>query len=210
MTDYLKWIAALSLFCGVSAAQVRLDAKPDRISIAIDGKPYSTFFIGPETTRPYLHPLRSASGKIVSRRYPMEEVVGEARDHPHHRGLWLGHGDVNGFDFWLDERTPTSPPRGRIVLAGAPSLNNGRKTGSLRATFHWLDPQGKPLLRESRVMLFHADPVLRIIDVDLTLTALEKATFGDTKEGTFAIRVTTALEEPCAPEAKGLPTNKAP
>src|SRR2546430_8598162 len=25
---------------------------------------------------------------------------GERVDHPHHVGLWLNHGDVNGLDFW--------------------------------------------------------------------------------------------------------------
>ena len=44
------------------------------ISVDIKGKPFTQFFIGPETNKPYLHPLRSASGKIVTRGYPMEEI----------------------------------------------------------------------------------------------------------------------------------------
>ena len=68
------------------------------ILITIDSKPYTTLSYGPETMKPYLHPLRSASGRIVTRRYPMETVAGETHDHPHHRGLWFSHGDLNGYD----------------------------------------------------------------------------------------------------------------
>ena len=47
-------------------------------------------------------------------------------------------------------------------------------------------------------MTFHAHPELRIIDFDFDLTAIEKAVFRDTKEGTFAMRMATVLEEPPA------------
>lgn len=86
------------------AAQVRIAQHGiEYISVEIKGKAFSQFFIGPETNKPYLHPLRSASGKIVTRGYPMEDIPGESHDHPHHRGVWFAHGDVNGFDFWGNE-----------------------------------------------------------------------------------------------------------
>src|SRR5262245_15768092 len=74
----------------------------DKQSVKIDigGKPFTEFFVVPENGKPYLHPLRSASGKVITRRYPMESVEGEKHDHPHHTGLWFAHGDVNGLDFW--------------------------------------------------------------------------------------------------------------
>ena len=49
---------------------------------------------------PYFYPIYSPSGKIVTRHYPMKkDVAGESQDHPHHRGLWFAHGDVNGDGF---------------------------------------------------------------------------------------------------------------
>jgi hypothetical protein len=45
-------------------------------------------------------------------------------------------------------------------------------------------------------MTFYGQPKTRTIDFDITLTAREKAVFGDSKEGTFALRVASALEEP--------------
>ena len=44
-------------------------------------------------------------------------------------------------------------------------------------------------------MTFYSDPQLRTIDFDITLSPEEKVTFGDTKEGMFAIRLAAPLEE---------------
>lgn len=45
-------------------------------------------------------------------------------------------------------------------------------------------------------MTFYSEPARRVIDFDITLTPVTKITFGDTKEGTFAIRLAPSLEEP--------------
>lgn len=187
------------------AAQVKITSHPDRISIEIDGKPFTELFIGAETHKPYLHPLRAASGQIVTRAYPMDTVEGESKDHPHHRGLWFTHGDVNGYDFWGNEPSQASPKKGRVVIRKVGEIESGKKSGSLAATFDWVDPQGKAILTESRSIVFYSNPTLRIMDFDITLKALEKVTFGDTKEGTFAIRLAAGLEEQ---EKKSLPVPK--
>src|SRR5262252_4606487 len=139
-------------------AQVKITQHTDRISIDIDGKPFTEMFVGAETTKPYMHPLRAASGKIVTRAFPMDMVEGETRDHPHQRGLWFSHGDVNGFDFWGNEPTQhvDDGKRGKISLKKVGELKSGKKSGSLAATFDWLDPQGKPLLSESRTITFYS------------------------------------------------------
>lgn len=193
-------LAALPL-----CADVKVTQGTDRIMVDIDGKPYTAFFVGSDGTKPYLHPLRSASGKVVTRAYPMEVVEGESKDHPHHRGLWFTHGDVNGFDFWVNEPSQKSPKSGRVVLKKVGDLKGGKKSGTINATFDWQDPQGKALLTESRTMVITADEKLRIVDVDITLKANEKVVFGDTKEGTFAIRLAAGLEEPVK---KSLPAPK--
>ncbi len=187
----------LSLFAVLPlAAQVELTKGPAQIDIAVDGKPFSTLFFGPETHKPYMHPLRSASGKIVTRGYPMEDIAGEPKDHPHHRGLWFTHGEVNSFDFWAPE-AGKGEKKGRVVLDKIVSVQSGAKSGSMTLVFRWQAPDGKILLTETRAITIHSDPKLRIVDVDMDLKAgAEKVVFGDTKEGTFAIRLTPALNEP--------------
>ncbi|HTM49014.1 MAG TPA: PmoA family protein [Bryobacteraceae bacterium] len=188
-------------------AQVKITQRTDRISVEIDGKPFTELFIGADTSKPYLHPLRAASGKIVTRAYPMDTVEGESKDHPHHRGLWFTHGDVNGYDFWGNEASQkgAGAGKGKVVLKKVGELKSGKKSGSLAATFDWVDPQGKPILTESRTIVFYSHPTMRIMDFDINLKALEKVKFGDTKEGTFAIRLAAGLEEPVK---KSLPTPK--
>jgi hypothetical protein len=178
------------------SAQVDIQRSEGRISVTIAGQPFTTLFCGADSAKPYLDPLRSASGKIVTRRYPMETVPGESHDHPHHRGLWFSHGNVNGFDFWSNEPSQHGGKNARIVLKRIGKISGGKESGVIDASFDWVDPQGKALLAESRSMTFYAEPGRRVIDFDITLTPVEKVTFGDTKEGTFAIRLAPQLEEP--------------
>jgi methane monooxygenase PmoA-like len=176
-------------------AQVKIGRGDGLITVTIDNQPFTSLYCGPLTMKPYLHPLRSASGKIVTRLYPMENVPGETHDHPHHRGLWFSHGDVNGYDFWGNEPSEHNAKAGKIVLRNIGKLASGNDSGSLEASFDWVDPQGKALLRESRSIKFYAGPVNRVLDFSIELDPVEKVTFGDTKEGTFAIRLAPGLEE---------------
>jgi hypothetical protein len=200
----MKRVLWAILLAAPLAAQVRIAQHGiEYISVEIKGKPFTQFFCGPETNKPYLHPLRSASGKIVTRGYPMEEIPGEAHDHPHHRGLWFAHGDVNGFDFWGNETR--GGKFGRIVLVKINNLSGGKDSGLIDATFEWRDPAGDIFLTEARQMTFYGQAKNRVIDFDITLTARGKVVFGDTKEGTFALRVASALEEP----RSGTPAQRA-
>jgi hypothetical protein len=88
----------------------------EKIDIDLDGKPFTTFHSGADVGRPYLAPLRSPSGKIITRRFPMENVAGESRDHLHHRGLWFSYDDVNGVKFWENDPSYTDHAVGRIVI----------------------------------------------------------------------------------------------
>ena len=99
MKKVLLFIAMTIALTLPLCAQVKIAQQgKDKISVEIDGKPFTDFYIGPDTAKPYLYPLRTADGKIVTRGYPMvTDIPGEAHDHPHHRGLWFTHGDVNGY-----------------------------------------------------------------------------------------------------------------
>jgi len=203
---FAKYMLAIVLSLGVSAfGQVRIGRAPDRLTVEVQGKPFTDLYItGAETTKPYFHPLRSASGIIVTRRYPMEIVEGESHDNPHQRGLWFGHGNVNGFDFWDNEASDQRPNLGRIILDRVIGLASDEKQGSIKVSFQWVASNGKPLIEDTREITFYSDPVLRIMDFKITLRAIEKVTFGDTKEGTFAMHVAPFLEE-ASPNAGPLP-----
>jgi hypothetical protein len=183
-----------------AAAQVKVTKGADKIDIEIGGKPYSTFYMmGEDVTKPYLWPVRAASGTYVTRAWPMENVAEEEKaqkDHPHQRGIWFAHDSVNGVDFWNNEATYKEPPkRGKMVLKKVGAIKSGKNQGSLAATFDWTDRQGNVILTEDRVMTFYADKVLRTIDFDITLTSVQRVVWGDGKDGTFGIRLRPLLDE---------------
>jgi len=82
-----------------------------------------------------------------------------------------------------------------MVLKKVGPAKSGKDQGSLAATFDWTDRQGNVVLTEDRVMTFHADATLRIIDVDVTLTSVQTVVYGDSKDGAFGIRLRPVLDE---------------
>jgi hypothetical protein len=202
-----------------AAAQVKITKGSEKIAIEINGKPFSDFYIaGAEVTKPYLWPLRAASGTYVTRMWPMEKVAEEAaekKDHQHQRGLWFAHDKVNGLDFWNNEASYTTPSRGKMTLKKVGEVKSGASEGSVATTFEWADIKGDaaPLLTESRVTTFYAEKDQRVFDLDITLTALQKVTFGDGKDGVLGIRLRPVLQEDKGAgrmvNAEGLATEKA-
>src|ERR1039458_801716 len=102
-----KFLLAIALTLPL-CAQVKITAQgKEKISVEIDGKPFTDFYVGPETAKPYLHPLRTADGKVVTRGFPMvTDIPGEAHDHPHHRGLC-------GSPTATSTATPSGPTKSR-------------------------------------------------------------------------------------------------
>lgn len=180
-----------------AVAQVKITPEATRVRVEIDGRPYTDFFFaGGEAMKPYLWPLRAASGTMVTRQYPLESPPGEPHDHPHHRGLWFSHDNVNGVDFWNNETSYKSPPpRGRIAVDKITNVKSGPQEGGFSASLRWLDPQGTKLLDETRSFRFASAPKVRIVDVDVALTAATKVVFGDSKDGSLGIRLASALQE---------------
>lgn len=190
----MRFALILCLAAGACSMSAQVRFARDEVSVNIDGKPFTTFHYGTLNGKPFLAPLRSASGKIVTRRFPMEEVAGESHDHVHHTGLWFSYDDVNGVKFWENDPSYKKPHMGRIVVRSA-EWKDGDRSGTLTAVMEWRDPQGKVLLVENRDMTFYSDPKLRMTDFHITLTAAQDITFGDTKEGAFAIRLADNFTE---------------
>jgi hypothetical protein len=185
----------------------------DQIDVSIGGKPFTSYYFSPETPKPYLYPLRSPEGIIVTRGYPMvKNIPGESKDHPHHRAMFFAHGDINAVDFWgeaqfaakapvdVGGKTYTSEelPKGRTVFTKLEESKGGPDSGTLRAVFSLLGPDGRVMGSETQDYTFRGDERTRTIDCAFTITADHgmPLKMGDTKEGTFAIRLVKSLQEP--------------
>jgi hypothetical protein len=186
-----------------------------RVDVLVGGKPFTSYIWPTTLKKPVLYPLRTASGTVVTRGYPLEPRPGERVDHPHHAGLWFNYGNVNGLDFWNNStaiKAADAPKMGTILHRSVKGTTSGAGEGTLEVTTEWVDAQSKPLLRESTRFVFRARNDLRSVDRITTLTALDQpVSFTDDKEGVIGMRVARQLEQPSTkPEkftdASGRPT----
>jgi hypothetical protein len=164
-------------------------ATEHQLAIAIGDKPFTTY-VGDGAAKPYYYPIIGPTGAAFTRSFPMKDVAGEDRDHPHQRSMWFTHGKVNGIDFWSE-----LPGHGTIRETSAAILANGGRLGVVRTTDDWLGPLGKKICDDERVVSFYALGASRVIDFDITLKASDgPVIFGDTKEGMFGIRVASSMD----------------
>ena len=193
------------LVWGAGNEPVKLTRQGNKVEISVGGKHFTAFYFGPSSPKPYLHPLRSAQGTIVTRGFPMvTDIPGESHDHPHHRGLYFAHGDINGVDFWGEQvqtrkqqtaggkfyANSEELPKGRTVFRRLEKMESGPDSATLKADFDLVGPDGKAIAGETQEYVFSGDSSTRTIDCTFTITADHgPVKMGDTKEGTFAIRV---------------------
>jgi hypothetical protein len=183
--------------------QVEVNRRGNRIDVMIGGRPFTVFYFDPAIAKPYLSPLQSAQGTIVTRSFPMDpSISGEDHDEPHQRAMYFAHGDINGYDFWGEAAFPrwSDHPQatfGRTVFRELSEIRGGPDSGTFRAGFALLTPDGRMIAAEDQFYTFRGDDQVRIIDCEFTISANHgPVKFGDTKEGTFAIRLVKALDSP--------------
>jgi hypothetical protein len=167
---------------------VELAQKAGSVDIRLEGTPFTTLdsTTGP---KPYFFPLNGPNGKPFTRSFPMRDIPGEKRDHPHQRSMWFTHGKVNGIDFWSEQKG-----HGRIVEKSRQAQDHDT-VGTIRTTDDWVGPDGKIVLSDVRVVRVFQTKGARILDFDITLKADHGAvTFGDTKEGMFGVRVASSMD----------------
>ncbi len=176
-----------------------------KVDVLLDGQLFTSYIYPSTIKKPVLWPVMTAGGNEVTRQFPLKTKAGERVDHPHHVGVWLNYGDVNGLDFWnYSDAIPAEKASqyGTIVHQSVEKVQSGEE-GVLVTTSDWNDHEGNTLLSEVTTFVFKAEGTTRIIDRETTLTAVgQEVTFTDTKEGMFAIRVTSELELPRTGKAR--------
>ena len=132
---------------------------------------------------PALWPVHSINGLAVTRAYPFrDDIVGEEQDHAHHRSMWMAHGAVNGVDFWHGP--------GCVEHEKIEELSSG----GIVVNSRWLDTQGAALLTSRTVFSSQDRDDVRFVNMAVALTPVDRPVhFGDTKEGSMAIRLAPEL-----------------
>src|SRR5256885_5210673 len=113
---------------------VSVNEQARRVDISVDGQPFTSYIWPTTLKKPVLSPLRTATGTIVTRGFPLEQRPGERVDHPHHAGLWFNYENVNGIDFWNNSeaiKPETAPKIGTIVQRSIVSAKSGSEQAEL-------------------------------------------------------------------------------
>ena len=184
-------------------AQVEFVEQGNQIDVMIGGKLFTSYLwqidpdkrlVAPDRklVKPVLFPVYSPSGTMVTRGYPFIDVEGEAKDHPHHMGVYFTV-DINQEHFWGNSQKDL-PAIKHIKVT---KMRGGAGRGTLCAISHWVGSDGQVMLEEQREMIFYAaGQDAYAIDFNICLKAMEqKVVIGDTKEGMMAIRVAPWLKE---------------
>jgi hypothetical protein len=183
-----------------SGVEVKVNEAAKRVDVTIDGKPFTSYIWPTTLKKPVLYPIRTAKGTLITRGFPLDPRKGERVDHPHHVGMWLNHGDVNGLDFWNNSdaiKADQAPKMGTIYHQKIINTKNGADQGELTVETAWMTPDNKPLIKETTQFIFRGGADSRTIDRITTLTALDqKVVFKDSKEAFLGMRMTRALEQP--------------
>lgn len=183
--------AELGVPGGTQAASkgIALELSDDRVEALLDGRPLMAFQFDSKWDKPFLYPIRTVSGLVISRGWPVEPRQGEKQDHAWHRGIWYGHGDINGEDFWREKTDKTTS---RLVLAAQPKTSDG----ALDVSLSMMTPKGRIGTIGERYT-FRLDGNQVLIDSLITVSADQRVPlrFGDSDDGGFAFRLSDEFRE---------------
>jgi hypothetical protein len=161
---------------------------------------------GAEVAKPYLWPVHGPHGAFLTRGWPMEDApAGGSKDHVHQKSVWFCHGDVipegleikqkikgvEGVDFWSEAKG-----HGIIRCTGVDTPFLEKDHWRTVTRNDWLTADGTKILEEQRAISLYDFGATRlfVFDIDLSATAAP-ITFGDTKEGSFGVRVNDLIRE---------------
>ena len=205
MNKAVFWVfsgLATGLLTTAAVAQTTFTVQPDtvhrRVDVRANGQPVTAYRYPDAIKKPVLYPLRTPAGTVVTRGFPLDAQPHERVDHPHHVGLWLNYGHVNGYDFWNNsESADPAGKYGTIRHRKVVETADGER-GKLHVTADWITSDGDSVLTEDTRFVFSAwDEDTYLIDRTTTLTATNgDVSLADNKEGLLGIRVARALEHP--------------
>lgn len=161
----------------------------DRIRIDVNGKMFTEYYYQ-NVPRPFFYPVIGPTGVAVNRHWPLQDInEDEAKDHPHHKSLWFTHGEINGENFWGEGETA-----GRIVHDDFVTIRGAAEAGIIKSKNKYVAKSGKIVCTDTRTHIIYNRPEGPVMDWIITVHASNgEVTFGDTKEGSMAIRLAPTM-----------------
>jgi hypothetical protein len=199
-------IAVSSTSLADEKSQVTIEVHQDHLDFRIGEDLVTRYHIDQSVTKPYFWPLHGPRGVAMTRAWPMEKgPAGGSDDHPHQKSVWFCHGDVipegidlkdkvrgvDGIDFWSETKG-----HGQMVCTKIGVAKTEKNHGWVETENRWQTADGVPVLEDKRAIHLFDFGETRLLVVVIDLEARYAGiTFGDTKEGSFGIRVNDLIRE---------------
>ena len=151
---------------GQSTSRLKMESSEGKLVVRAqlpgqgDWVELATYVMEPNS-RPYLHPVRDASGRVVL-------TEDRPADHPWQHGIFTGFHRVNGFNYWKEDE-------GKQRFVRLLDLKEASDRVTWRALVELVAPDGSVVLEEEDAITIHApeSPDAYVIDFDL-LAARER------------------------------------
>lgn len=182
IVSLLALVFAISGFCSDSPQTLTAELKQDRVTIKVGDQLFTEYKTLDDWKYPYFYPVNGPkSGESVT--------TETSEPYPHHHSLFFGCDRVNGGNYWQD-----TLERGRIV---SKKINLLEKEGE-RIVFEneclWQRPDAESPIKDHRMIAISApSDSIRLIDFDITLTALIDVRIEKTNHSLFSARVKPEL-----------------
>jgi hypothetical protein len=201
MKQFVYFLTIFTLAAGCSSTAQKVQFKHDetnnKVEVYFDDSYFTSYIYPDDMEKQVLYPIVTASGKEITRGYPINPRPFERTDHPHHVGLWLNFGDVNGLDFWNNSFAIKPEDKHRYgSIKFKEVVETNPKTGALITASDWVNNSNEVLLNEKSTFVFSEKNGVRTIDRTTELTAQKVVTFTENKEGMLGLRMDRAFEEP--------------
>ena len=174
------------------SSPLKLEKQNDRLIISIQpaagqSTELATYQMSPGT-RPYLHPVKDASGRITL-------TEDRPADHPWQHGIFTGFHRVNGLNYWKEDE-------GKQRFVRLLDTQTNTHQISWTALIELVTPENKVVLEEENRITIHAPESSSssnsyLIDFDLLLRAKnEDVTFGKFFVGGLSVRMPWDKDNP--------------
>jgi len=176
-------LTVCALFAADGGARIKIDRTAEKLNVrarALGQESWmdlATFVMGAKQ-RPYLHPVRDASGSVVL-------TEDRPADHLWQHGIFTGFHRVNGFNYWKEDE-------GQQCFVRLLDLQEATNRVSWRALVELVAPDGTVVIEEEDTITIHAPESADayLIDFNLLLRAKEKeVSFGKFFVGGLAVRM---------------------
>jgi hypothetical protein len=196
----LTFLGCVLLFSANVLAEVTVEPSDRGRVVKIDGKMFAEYLTEAGHS-PALWPIIGPTGKPMTRPWPTgNSDPGDTKDHPHHQSFWFNHDEISSpgvqrADFWSadrnDNKRDTVP---HVAHREFVTSESDGKVATIVTRNDWMNGERRMFEDERTLRFGQRDNGDRWIDFAITIKATDDdVTFGNTKEGTFAVRVPDSM-----------------